>query len=74
MIVVFFEILRPVFSALLLMIKLPKPLKYTFSPLTIVSFTVSMKDSTTACTATFSTPVLLAISVTISAFVISMIF
>lgn len=68
------EMFLPVFSALTLMMKLPKPLKYTFSPDAMTSFTVSMKFSTTEDTAPFSMPVLLAMIATISALVISFTF
>ncbi len=68
--VTFFEMLRAVFSALFLTTKLPKPLKYTFLPPTTEFFIDSMKASTVACTATFSIPVVLEISLTISALVI----
>ena len=41
--------LRPVFSALVLTIKLPNPLKYTLSPPSNEDFTSSIKVSTVAC-------------------------
>jgi len=71
MMVVFLEMFLPVFSALFLIVKLPNPLRYTFSPFDNEFLTASMKASTVACTATFSIPVLFAISATISAFVIT---
>jgi len=71
-IVVFLEMLRAVFWARFLTMKLPKPLKYTFSSLASDSFTTSMKVSTLDNTVTLSTPVLLEISFTMSALVISM--
>ena len=67
--VVFFEMLRAVFFARVFTVKLPKPRRYTFSPFANEFFTLSMKLSTTLCTLIFSTPVLFAISFTISAFV-----
>ena len=69
--VVFFFIFLAVFSALLFTIKLPKPLKYTFSPFSndeVISF---ISDSTTNWTSTFSMPNFFEIFETISAFVIS---
>src|SRR5690606_27768949 len=74
MIVVFLEILRAVFCALFFTMKLPKPLKYTFSLLAKESFTTSIKDSTVANTDALSTPVFFAISFTMSALVILFIF
>ena len=71
-IVVFCEILRAVFCARLFTIKLPNPRRYTFSPAANDSFTSSMNDSTLANTVFLSIPVFLAISLTISAFVISL--
>jgi hypothetical protein len=70
MMVVFLEMLRAVFLALFFTIKLPKPLRYTFLLLLSESFTVSMKASTVFWTVTFSIPVFLEISFTISALVI----
>ena len=70
LIVTFLEILRAVFSALFFTTKLPKPHKYTFLPSTTEFLIDSIKASTVACTATFSIPVVLEISLTISAFVI----
>ena len=69
MIVVFFEMLRAVFSALCLMMKLPNPLKYTLSFFDSDSFTVSIKASTVVSTVALSIPVVFAISFTMSAFV-----
>src|SRR5690606_33772065 len=46
--VVFFEMFLPVFSALVLIIKLPKPRKYTLSPPSNEFFTSSIKVSTVA--------------------------
>ncbi len=48
LIVVFFEMFLPVFSALVLMMKLPKPLKYTLSPVSNEVFTSSINVSTVA--------------------------
>ena len=69
-IVVFFEMLRATFSALFLTMKLPKPLRYTFLLAVSESLMLYMKDSTICCTCAFSTPVLFAISLTMSALVI----
>jgi hypothetical protein len=69
LIVVFLEIFLPVFSALVLIIKLPKPLKYTLSPFSHAPFTSVMKASTVAKTSAFSIPDLSEIFDTISAFV-----
>jgi hypothetical protein len=46
--VVFLEIFLPVFSALVLIIKLPKPLRYTLSPDSKEDLTYSIKASTVA--------------------------
>ena len=72
--VVFLEMLRAVFSARSLITKLPNPLKYTLSFLASESFTVSIKASTVVNTVTLSIPVFLAISFTMSALVILVIF
>jgi len=56
LIVVFFEILRAVFSARCFMIKLPKPRKKTSFPAIRDSFTLSMNASTTVITTPFSIP------------------
>jgi hypothetical protein len=48
LIVVFLEIFLPVFSALVLMMKLPNPRKYTFSPDSKDCFTSPIKASTVA--------------------------
>ena len=69
-IVVFFEILRATFVARFLTMKLPKPRRYTLFFFSRDPLMLYMKASTMACTCTFSAPVLLAISFTISAFVI----
>ena len=68
-IVVFFEMLRATFLARFFTMKLPKPRRYTLFFWVSDVLMLSMKASTIACTCTFSTPVLLAISLTISAFV-----
>ena len=68
------EIFLAVFSALSFTMKLPKPLKYTFSSSDKEALTLLMKASTMVCTAFFSIPVLLEISFTISAFVIIILF
>jgi len=71
MMVVFLEMLRAVFSARFLRMKLPKPRRYTFSFFSPRDcFTVSMNASTVTSTEALSRPVLRAISLTISAFVI----
>ena len=71
-IVVFFEMLRAVFSARCFTIKLPNPRRYTFSFLSNKLFLIaSIKDSTTAETSFLAMPVDVAISLMISAFVIS---
>ena len=70
MMVVFLDMLRAVFSARSFMMKLPKPRRYTFSPCARLSLIEVIRHSTTARTLAFSMPVVLAISVTISAFVI----
>jgi len=64
------DMLRATFLARFLIMKLPKPLRNTGSFLMSEPFTLSIKASTTCCTRTFSTPVCLAISFTISALVI----
>ncbi len=46
--VVFFEMFLPVFSALVFTIKLPKPLKYTLSPVSNEVFTSFINVSTVA--------------------------
>ncbi len=75
MIVVFFEMLRAVFSARCLTMKLPKPRRYTFSFFSNkLSLMVSIKDSTTAETSFLAMPVDVAISLMISAFVILFLF
>lgn len=53
MTVVFFEMLRAVFSALFFTMKLPKPLRYTFSSFDNESFTISIKASTVDSTDVF---------------------
>ena len=68
---VFFEMFLAVFSALAFTIKEPNPLKYTSSLLDKDLFTSRMKDSTTFKTSSLSIPVVLEISLTISALVIS---
>ncbi len=70
MMVVFLEMLRAVFSLRSFTMNEPKPRRYTFSPCARVSLIEVIRPSTTARTLAFSTPVVLAISVTISAFVI----
>lgn len=69
-IVVFLEILRAVFGALFLRIKLPKPRRYTLLPLANESLTTPIKASRLVNTVDLSIPVFWEISVTISAFVI----
>jgi len=69
-IVVFLEILRAVFCALFFTMKLPKPLRYTFSPFAKEPFTLSINFSTVSRTTAFSIPVFLEISFTMSALVI----
>ena len=72
LIVVFFEILRAVFSARCFTIKLPKPRKYTFSLLSKrLLLIASINDSTTTATSYFAIPVLSVIPLMISALVIS---
>src|ERR1700761_2544696 len=70
-IAVFLEMLRAVFLALFFTTKLPKPLTYTFSPLTIDDLTTLKNASTVSWTSTFSMPVFDEISAIISALVIS---
>lgn len=70
MIVVFLEILRAVFSARCFTMKLPNPRRYTFSPCARLSLIEVIRPSTIEMTLALSMPVVLAISVTISAFVI----
>ena len=70
MIVVFLEMLRAVFSLRYFTMNEPKPRRYTFSPCARLSLIEVISPSTTARTFAFSMPVVLAISVTISAFVI----
>ena len=67
---VFFEIFLAIFWARLCKIKLPKPLKYTFSPFTNDPLITLKNDSTVSCTTALSTPVLSLISLTTSALVI----
>lgn len=69
MTVVLLEMLRPVFCALRLIIKLPNPHRKTSSPAIIEFFTLFINASTTAVTVFFSIPVCFAIRSTISAFV-----
>src|SRR5574344_1561194 len=69
-IVVFLVIFLAAFSALCLMMKLPKPRRYTGSFLEREALTLSMKASTTVDTVVFSSPVDFATSFTISALVI----
>ena len=71
MIVVFFLIFLPVFSALFFGLKVPNPLRYTPSLADIESFISFINDSTTAKVVNFSTPVFSAILLTSSAFVVS---
>ena len=73
-IVVFWVMLRAAFSALCLMMKLPKPRRYTGSPLITEFLMLSIEASSTACTVTFSTPVARATSLMMSALVIVFIF
>lgn len=68
--VVFLLMFRAVFSARVFTMKEPKPRRYTFSPWARPSFTTVMNCSTTERTAVLSIPVVLAISLTISALVI----
>ena len=68
--VVFFVILRAVFSLRCLIRNVPKPRKKTFSLRICAARTSSMKPSTTADTVVASTPVSLAICLTISCFVV----
>ena len=70
MTVVFLEILRAVLSALCLMMKEPKPRRNTSSPFSIEVLIVFIKLSTTTTTSFVGKPVLDAISLTISIFVI----
>lgn len=65
MIVSFLEMLRAVFCERTFTMKLPKPLKYTFSPFASESFTTSMNFSTVSSTLAFSMPVDFEISFTI---------
>ena len=71
MIAVFLEIFLPVFAALVLITKEPKPLKYTLSPLYIEVLISCIKASITFCVSFFSIPNLLEMVFTNSAFVIS---
>lgn len=68
-IVVFFEMLRATFLARFFTMKLPATEIHVVLLGERRVLMLSMKASTIACTCTFSTPVLLAISLTISAFV-----
>jgi hypothetical protein len=52
-----FVIFLPIFLALFLVIKLPKPLTYTFSPSTKFSFTSLKNDSNVTKTSTLGIPV-----------------
>ncbi len=70
MIVVFLEILRAVFFSRSLTINEPNSRRYAFSPCAGLCFTEVIRPFTTVRTLAFSMPVLLAISVTVSAFVI----
>ena len=74
MMVVFLEMLRAVFSERTLMMKLPKPRRYTFSPLASESLTTSMNFSIVSSTLAFSRPVVFEISLTMSALVIVTLF
>src|SRR5512145_2370144 len=65
-IVVFLEIFLAVFSALFFTIKLLKPVRYTFLFLASDVLTVFINASTAFLTVTFSIPVFLEISLTIS--------
>lgn len=69
-IVVFFEMLRAVFSLRCLMRKVPNPRRKTFSLRIWAARTCSINSSTTVETVTASTPVVRAICFTISCFVI----
>ena len=66
MMLVFLRMLRAVFCERVFTMKLPKPRRYTFSPLASESFTVSMNFSMVSRTVVLSIPVDLAISLTMS--------
>jgi hypothetical protein len=65
------DVFLPVLAALVLIIKEPKPLRYTLSPLYIEVLTSCMKASITFWVSFFSTPNLFEMVFTNSAFVIS---
>jgi len=72
MMVVFFEMLRPVFWARSFTTKLPNPRRYTFLPSAIEALMLFMKASTARSASALSNPVSSAMFATISAFVISL--